>query len=78
MGKGIIEIDLPFLDKVRELYRELLTGKICSVVSDSSDIESVFKNYFEVMKIFLKKGLLVVKSLDMLSEEDLETEFYEF
>lgn len=65
MGKDV----LGHLMRCRLVWQEARQDRKVVVVSNSDD---PFKNYREMMDLYIRRGLIKVVKLDDLTEEDLE------
>nr|DAH54700.1 MAG TPA: Protein of unknown function (DUF1631) [Caudoviricetes sp.] len=65
MGKDV----LGHMMRCRLVWQESRQGRKVVVVSNSDD---PFKNYREMMDLYIRRGLIRVVKLDDLVEEDLE------
>lgn len=71
--------EVRLLDKAREARIALQKGlRTIVVISYERSFEEVFMHYSPVMKIYAKKGELLIKTIDQVVAEDLESCFVEF
>lgn len=65
--------ELSFLHLVREARVSVQKGlKTTVVISKELEFDEVFKHYSKVMRIHEKTGLLIIKTIDQISVEDLD------
>lgn len=70
--------EIEFLDLIRKAHRYVKDGKeTVFVVKKTCCNEDLFGDYHKVMKSYIKKGLLSVKTYDSVDVEDLEKEIVE-
>lgn len=63
-----------FLDKVRDVRLSLLDGlQTLVVVSHHRAFEDIFVQYTPSMKLYAKKSTLVIKTIDEVTAEDLDS-----
>jgi hypothetical protein len=58
------------LEVFREVYHNCNIGKTVLLVSECVDKEIVFDVYQDIMNLFVKRGLLSLKSYDNLCDSD--------
>lgn len=67
------EKDLTFLQKVREVRVSVIKGqKVLVVLDQMRSFDKIFNNYTPAMNLYMKKGLISVKTLDKVTADDLE------
>lgn len=72
------EKELTFLQKVREVRVSAIKGEKVVVVLDyMRSFDKIFENYTSSMSLYMKKGLISVKTLDKVTAEDLELNIVE-
>lgn len=70
--------ELTFLDKVRDVRLSLMDNMPTLVVVDwMRSFEQIFSNFSPAMKLYSRNGLLSIKTVDMVSAEDLEMNIIE-
>lgn len=72
-------VELTQLMKVREVWRCIQQGKQCLVVTDSvKTFDEVFDNKAEALRTYGSDSLVIIKTLDKVTAEDLELPIFEF
>lgn len=72
------DTEIEFLDLIRKAHRYVKDGKeTVVVVKKRLGNEVIFGDYSKVMSIYVRKGLLQIKTYDSLQIEDLEKEVVE-
>ncbi|HBT0444868.1 TPA: hypothetical protein MCM29_005038 [Klebsiella pneumoniae] len=67
-----------FLDQVRSVRLSVIHGQPVVVVTETErSFEDVFKQYTSVMKLYDKRGLITLKSLDKVTASDLDKNIVE-
>lgn len=67
-----------FLDQVRSVRLSVIHGQPVVVVTETErSFEDVFKQYTRVMKLYDKRGLITLKSLDKVTASDLDKNIVE-
>lgn len=63
--------DFRYLNNYRHLFQKLCAGVHMTVVTDTiQEPEEVFGNYSKVFKMYIKRGLLDLKTITEIDDDD--------
>lgn len=70
--------DLRYLNNYRSIFQKLCAGVHMTVVTDTvQEPEDIFGNYSKVFNMYIKRGLLEIKTITEIGDdEDMENFFF--